>query len=485
MLYIIRKYLFLLVYCALISTITNAQRVQENVDSTKEFSLNDLQAIVLENHPIIKQAFLLGDEAQAKILSALGKFDPKLESHFARKQFGHKDYYSNWQSELKVPLWLAGADLKIGYDKNYGEYTNPQYYTGRDGLTGVGLNIPIGQGLIIDERRNTLKQAKAMAKYADAEQVKEILTVWFDAVKEYWNWYYTYKQFQLLKNGVDLAETRYEAIVRQTLLGDKPPIDSVEAFIMVQDRKIQLTKLEVELQNATIVLSNYLWDANNVPVELPNYAIPQGIDSTYGDVDKIKINELFDYALNQHPEVLKLQSKGEQLDIETAYRKEMLKPKVDLSGSLLTRRNTFGDYYPGYYDFNWNNYKVGVNFAFPLFLRAERGKLREVKIKRQDVDYDLFQMNRNIKNNITSSYNTLSGYKRLLLQQDVNVTSQQTLLTAEIQKFALGESTLFLINSRETKLIDMKIKREELVTNYQKKIAEIYYKAGTKQNVTP
>ncbi|RZK66353.1 MAG: transporter, partial [Pedobacter sp.] len=48
-------------------------------------------------------------------------------------------------------------------------------------------------------------------------------------------------------------------------------------------------------------------------------------------------------------------------------------------------------------------------------------------------------------------------------------------------KFTLGESNLFLINSRETKLIDMKIKQESMISSYQKTIAELYYKAGTRQ----
>ncbi|PZP50229.1 MAG: transporter [Pseudopedobacter saltans] len=460
-----------------VSFYANAQ-----VDTAKIFSIKDLQEAVLTNHPIVKQAYLLKDAAQTRIKQALGKFDPKLESSFARKQFGNNDYYSNWQNELKVPLWLAGADLKLSYDKNYGEYTNPQYYTGRDGLGGLGLNIPIGQGLIIDERRNTLKQAKTMARYADADQVKQILTVWFDAVKDYWNWYYTYQQYVLIKEGVQLADVRYNAIVKQAVLGDKPAIDSVEAFIMVQDRKIQLTKLEVELQNASIVLSNYLWGEDNSPVELPSYAVPQSPDSTYNELERVKLGSLMEYALNSHPEILKLNAKGEQYDLEQAFRKEMLKPKVDISGSLLTRRNTFGDYNPGQYDFRWENYKVGVNVVFPLFLRAERGKLEEARIKRKEVDYDLFQMNRNINNTITTSYNMLVGYKRQLLQQDQNLQNQQLLLTAELQKYELGESTLFLINNRETKLIDMKVKKEDLLSSYQKKIAEIYYKAGTMQD---
>jgi outer membrane protein TolC len=136
---------------------------------------------------------------------------------------------------------------------------------------------------------------------------------------------------------------------------------------------------------------------------------------------------------------------------------------------------------PDYYDFNRGNYKFGFEFAFPLFLRAERGKLKQVKIKQMELDYDIQQSGREIKNNILTSYNDLSAYESQLKVQVQSINNQQTLLKGEAQKFDLGESTLFLINSRETKLIDMKIKRESMIAGYQKTLAELYYKAGTRQ----
>jgi len=42
-----------------------------------------------------------------------------------------------------------------------------------------------------------------------------------------------------------------------------------------------------------------------------------------------------------------------------------------------------------------------------------------------------------------------------------------------------GSTFGFLINSRETRLIDMKIKMAELVSGYQKAVAELYYSVET------
>lgn len=467
----------------LTATQNHAQTKPVN-DTARVFALEDLQLLVFRYHPIVKQAALLSESARANVLQSLGYFDPALKAGFSRKLFGDTEYYNNWNSELKIPLWLAGADLKVGYDRSVGTYTNPETRTSPEGLSGVGLSIPLGQGLIIDARRNTLRQSKIMVQYAAAEQLKQINGTWYAVVKDYWNWYYAYKQHELLTEGVELAERRFKALSRQTAIGDKPAIDSVEAYITVQERIIQKEKTKIELQNARLVLSNHLWSEQGNPLELPLDAAPQELDENITRPGQSVLDTLIGQAAGAHPELLKLRSKGGQLAIERSYRQELLKPKLNVSGTLISNRTSFRGNVPDYYDFNWSNYKLGVEFSFPLFLRAERGKLREVKIKQRELDYDLQQTGRTITNNILASYNDLSAYSSQLEVQVQSINNQQTLLKGESQKFDLGESTLFLINSRESKLIDMKIKRESMLSGYQKSLAELYYQAGTRQLMT-
>jgi outer membrane protein TolC len=466
--------------CSLLLFITAAS-AQNRQDTSKVFTLEDLQLMVFKYHPIIKQAALFTDAARANVLQSLGYFDPNLKANFGRKLFGGTDYYNHWTSELKVPLWLAGADLKVGYDRNVGYYTNPETRTSTAGLTGVGLTVPLGQGLIIDARRSTLRQSKIMVQYAEAERVKQINSTWYQIAKDYWGWYYAYRQLALTIEGVELAQRRFKAVSTQTQIGDKASIDSVEAYVTVQERLIQLEKNKIELLNARLVLSNHLWNEQGNPMELPEDAVPQPVDGRVEHVSKLVLDTLVRQAATQHPEIIKLQTKSGQLAVERAYRQELLKPKINISGSLISSRRNFGGYVPDYYDFNWNNHKIGLEFAFPLFLRAERGKLREVKIKQQELNYDLQQSGREINNNIRTSYNDLQAYQSQLEVQVESIKNQSLLLRGENQKFELGESTLFLINSRETKLIDMRIKLESMISGYQKTLAELYYKAGTRQ----
>lgn len=475
--YHIKSLFWVLMLCV----VTAKAQTRPPADTGKVFSLEDLQVMAFRYHPIIKQASLLTDAAKANVLQSLGYFDPALKANFNRKVFGNTDYYNYWTSELKVPLWLAGADLKVGYDRNAGTYTNPETRTSLSGLSGVGLSIPLGAGLIIDARRNTLRQSKIMVQYAEAERVKQINTTWYDIAKDYWAWYYAYRQFVLTKEGVDLAQTRFKAVSSQTQIGDKAPIDSVEAYVTVQERIIMFEKNKIELANARLILSNHLWNDEGNPMELPESAIPERLNGAIQHVNKLVLDTLVNQAADQHPELVKLRTKGGQLAIERSYRQEMLKPKINISGTLISSRRSWDSYVPDYYDFGWANHKIGLEFAFPLFLRSERGKLREVKIKQQEVAYDLQQSGREIRNNIVASYNNLQAYESQVMVQVQSIQNQNALLKGENSKFELGESTLFLINSRESKLIDMRIKLESMIAGYQKTLAELYYKAGSRQ----
>lgn len=447
-------------------------------DTAKVFTLQNLAELVFANHPIVKQAALLSEEARAKVLEARGGFDPKLGSDFHRKQFGGTDYYNNWHNELKVPIWPGGIDLKASYDRYAGTYVNPENRTPLNGLAGVGLSVPIGAGLLIDARRSTLRQAQAMQTAAEADRVKQINEVWLQAAKDYWNWYYTYQQAMLLREGVALADRRFQGVARRAQIGDQAPIDSVEAQITVQDRQVQAAQLLVEVQNARLLLSNHLWNNNNQPVELPRYAVPE--TPPRDTVSRQEYKRLADLAASNHPTLRKLGAKITQYNIEERYRREMLKPKLNVSATLISQGNFYQPEVPGYYNFGLDNHKLGVDFAFPLFLRAERGKLQYARVQVQESILERQQSQRTIATQVNSVYNNLVAYNRQLTLQAQTVTNQRILLAAELAKFELGESTIFLINARESKLIELRIKQESLRASYEKARAELYYYAGTR-----
>lgn len=458
------RFLLNVLYLTLISFISTTAQTT--------FGYEDFKNLVLKNHPTVKQANLFPRDAEAEIMQAKGAFDPKLTSYFDRKAFKGTDYYNRWDNILKIPTW-SGVDFKLGYERNTGKYLLEEESSQ---LMVAGLSVPIGQGLVIDARRNTLKQAQLGRNYAKAERQKLINSTVYYAAKSYWDWWFSYQQLQLIREGYDLADKRFIATRERARVGEQAAIDSVEAKITLQDREVALQQAIIELQNNRLALSNYLWSANEIPLELPEDAAPPlaGIRK----VDETTLLTLINQAKLQHPEIQKLNVKINQLQIEERFRKEMLKPVLNANFNFIADGFVNKPIYENKNSFSLDNHKLGFEFAMPLFLRKERGKLQQVRIKQQSTRFELNLTRREIMNDIYAAYNEIRNYEnQLRIQQDAT-NNQAILVRAEQRKFDIGESTLFLINTRESKLIEMRTKVESLKSKYEKALANLAYMAG-------
>ncbi len=444
-------------------------------ESISAVSMEQLYEVILQNHPIVKQAELLDDAARQEIMYARGFFDPKVEVSYDAKEFKGSDYFNIWDNVLKVPVWF-NTDLKLGYERNTGQFLDDGLTTPEDGLIYAGVSLPIGQGLIIDSRRATVRQAQLMQGIADAEQVKMINKVLLQANKDYWNWYWSYNNFELYTEALSLAQTRLKAIKSNVEMGDYAPIDSVEAKIIVQSRSIERRQAFVDFINAGLILSNHLWNDEGSPVVLSENAYPVAPDSLWQFLGIDTLYALIDLARENHPELVKLSLKQQQLEIERRLNVENLKPVLNLNYNFLTEGT--GSPLDRNGQFFTNDYKLGVEFSFPLFLRKERAKLQKTNIKLIENNFAQVQAKREIVNEINTSFNELQTLYNLIDEQASKVENYEDLLSAEILNFTNGESSVFLVNSRESKLIESRLKLLSFEVKYQKAKAVLYWAAG-------
>ncbi len=446
------------------------------VPSGKPFRLTSFYEIIFKNHPIAKQANLMPEIAKQELRMARGTFDPKIGADFLQKQYNDKDYYNNLDAYLKVPVW-TNTDLKVGRERNTGVFLNSSDNVPEGGLTYAGIEIPIGQGLFIDQRRAMLRQAQIFQTMAVAEQQKMLNKLILSAAKDYWNWYFSYRQLILADSAFVFAQQNYNAVRQRVVQGDLANIDSVEAKIFLQDRIILLQQSKLDWQNASLQLANYLWLDNNQPAELADDVNPELTVEQAMLPSEAAVNELFEFAKANHPELVKAKGKINQLDIDRRLSVEMLKPVLNVQYNFLTRPDgTFSEL-----NILQNNYKAGVNFSFPLFLRKERGKLQLVKTKLLQSQNELSQLNRDIITELNQSNNNIRNMRNQLDVVNSMVVNHNILLRAEVRKFENGESSLFLVNSRQSKFIEAQVKQASLVSKLQKEKAMLYWAAGANE----
>jgi outer membrane protein TolC len=419
---------------------------------------------VKQYHPVVKQADLLKTQGENTIRRARGNFDPYLFTYFDNKQFDDKEYFRILNTGLKVPTWY-GIELKTGFDQNRGIFVNPENNLPLGGLWYGGISVPIGQGLFIDNRRAQLKQAKIYAESTEAERKAILNDLYFEAIKQYWKWVEVYNQLKIYEESVELAQTRFEGVKQSFIFGDNPAIDTLEAYIQVQTRQMGKNQYELLYKNAKLELSNYLWFENNTPLEITDSLVPINYTSipNVTTIPQDSITKILTQIEATHPLIQLYDYKLQSLEIERKLKTEMLKPKLNVNYNLLNE--PIGSNYLS--QLSPQNYKWGLEFSFPILLRQQRGELKLTGVKILDTEFNQQQKILEVKNEIQQYFNEQENLSKQITLFNSAVNNYQQLLEGEKQKFSLGESSLFLVNSREIGFIDAQVKLIELISKYE------------------
>ena len=435
---------------------------------------------VVRYHPLANRAALRNDMAAAELVKSKGLLDPFLNSNVQQKYFGGKDYYSLVNGELKIPTFY-GIDFKTGYDLNRGVFLGPENSTPDNGLLYGGISLPLGQGLLIDERRATIRNARTGLEIGRLEEVDIKNELLYNASYQYWQWFRAFNILKILEEANTVASQRYDAVKNFAINGDRPSIDTIEAGIQVQNIRVSLIASQLDLQQSQNTLATFLWNENGLPTGSPVNNLPLNSDEVFNSLENDLSNLISGLNINAHPYLGQLKNKLIQLDTDLKMKKDKLKPRLNiqynpLSEALGSRTIT---------DYNINNYKWGLEFKMPLFLRKERGDVKLADIKIRDTELDLQQktieLEAKLNNYIAEWNNTINQID--VFRQAVNQYRQ--MLEAERRLFDLGESSLFLINTREQAYIQANVKLTELIAKNRMAYYSIWYFAGRMTEILP
>jgi len=447
---------------------------QEKAQSV--MTLSEYLGYVKTYHPIVKQANLIINNSEAKLLKARGTFDPKIEIDFDKKEFKNKEYYNSLNSTFKIPTYY-GLEFKANFENNEGLYLNPENRVPIDGLYAVGVSASLLKGLLMNKRIASLKQAKLFINQAQEDQQILVNEILYNASLSYFNWLKTYNEKRVYKDFLKNAEIRFKGTKRAFSEGEKPAIDTLELGITLNIRKLNLEKARIKLVKTSLELSNFLWLIDNTPVELQAQIIPdvktlQNVDKTFN----ITLFKNKNFEISNHPKIKSLEFKIQSLKIDRNLKRNNLLPILDVQYNFLTQTPRKVN------SLSIENYKAEINFKLPLFLRKERGDFKLAKIKLQAANYENEVAKFTIKNKVSALQQELTSFEIQNNYITNIITDYNTLLKAEERKFFLGESSLFLVNYRESKLIETKLKAIVLENSFFKTKANLFKAAVISMN---
>ncbi len=461
--------------------LTNAQ--SQVLDSAYSIlSLRTYLSEIIAENPSARNADLLSSQAAAQILGTRGAFDPKLYSDWEQKNFGGSNYYTLSESGVKVKAqW--GMEFKAAYQIARGSFLDPATVLGGGSQSILGFTLPLLNGLTFDANRAGLRLALLDRDGLVAERRLQLNDLLYQSGIAYLNWSVAFQQLRVTEQALQAALIRFKSIRESYFQGDKPGVDTLETYILYQTRVLDINEAQLAFQNAVLGVQALQWRAGRSSINdfqwnyrpetvyqaVPLAALP--LDSFVQRLDLI------------NPELRNLVINLQQLQVEKRLAVEQFKPRLDVSYNLLGRGFNpnvpeGSKQPPGIFQSPLQNYKWGVNFSFPLLLRKERGKAQLVDIKQQMVQNKLSQKKVDIENKVRNYYNQLENARKQVDLSSSIVNNTNGLLRAELRKFELGESSIFLINTREQKLFETQLKLIKTQGEYGKSLLAVYWAAG-------
>ena len=431
----------------------------------QQLTYNEFIDQVKKNHPLSKQATIVVDKANADALIARSNFDPTIGFQSDMKTFDGKNYFNYQNTELKIPTW-AGIDISTGIESNRGQFLNSEVSKGQSSY--LGISVPVIKNLVIDKRRAAVLQAKNLILAGEQEKQSIVNNLLLDASLQYWKWAAQYQLLKLYNQYVITSSNRFNITKIAFTNGARASLDTLEALTQLQQLKILENDAELLFTNAGIELSYFLWNNQDSALQLSPTMLPDTLNSKQISIESA-IGDLISLSILQNPEVRAYEYKINNLLIEKKLKFQSLLPLLNVKSNILNQNyNVFKDAGAQFYQ---NNYKFGVDFKMPLFLREGRGEYRKAKLKIEETNLAFAAKKIEVQNKVKTYSNENFFLKNQLETLLLINNNTNALLRGELIKFYNGNSNLFVVNARENKVIET---AEKLISLHFK-IVKSYY----------
>ena len=395
---------------------------------------------VLLYHPMLITEELEVERANQEVQANRAAFDPAVYADWMNKDFDDKNYYNYQNAALSWQL-PPGIKVKAGAERNSGQFINPEFNTPAEGLLFAEVAVPIGDGLFRTEDQTKLQKSRIDADAAVSMLELRSRYVVYDAADLYWNWFATTQDLALREEIRDLAAVRRQQILTRFRQGLATGMDTLEAHNLYLQREADFLKtrqlMEVWYQGA----GNLIWDASLYREYRLGRLAP---DSTWTS-DVSQLSQLNRSPLI-NPAVELAAFKVQTARLDRLLAREQIKPDIYLKGKALsTRGETLS--------VSGDAAVFGFSAYFPLISRKERAKLKMANIKLQQLEIQLSAYERELMLRFEQLNNQLAFLEQELELVRQNVENTRELLRMENKRMLFGESTLLLVNLRETNYI--------------------------------
>lgn len=405
--------------------------------------------------------------AAGEQLAAEGGFDTTMKM-LTRWSVAGLYENQNYDVSIEQPTGLWGATFFGGWRRGTGKY--PVYegksMTASDGEFRGGVSVPLWRNGPIDRRRASLAQAELGKIIAGHEYDAALLEVRRVTSHRYWDWVLAGARRAVAQELLSVAERRDMGIRERAAAGDIAPIDTTDNQRSILERKERLIAADRMLEQSAIQLSLYYRDPDSEPRMPLKEQLPEGFpEPKYPELTDPHI--AIEKARHLRPELNRLEKQLRQAEIEREWASNQQAPALDISlmgaqdlgtstSNLVNREEVY----------------AGISIELPLQRRVAKGRtqIASANVQRLTLDYRLFsdRIAAEVKDAISAI--KAAEQRITVVRQQQKAASQ--LAEGERSRFELGDSTLFLVDTRELANGDAALAEAEALSAYFKAMAD-------------
>lgn len=451
----------LLPMTALADPIHDSSALKAQSTRTAPLTIDEVLARIELSHPLLRAMGAERTKARAKILKALGAWEPTFKNRTQVQRYqtwnlttspvtfdGLTGGYNDTKLEVAHP-W--GFRVHGGIRNGIGDGRNQNFtaiipdmqmfYQGQQMLFGGSFQLL--RGLMVNEENAEFQQAELAGPQAEIKVAQKRQDLYLAGAVQYWDWQVAVKQAEIVKRALAVAEERLAQVEGLAKGGKVAPLDVVEANQEVQIRREAAIAAQRKVEYEQYKLSLFLWEDNEPVTPRPEWA-----PEFQGETPVPTNEEVAAYkteAQEGRPEVQDLYIEAKLNNIDIKLAKNKLLPKLMLEGGV---PETAVDWVLGI------GYRVGLHAEVPLFQREARGKVLAAEVSQQQLALKQSYAEQQVSFDVDNWLSAIVRARDRVAAATEALRLAKTVEEGERTRFNMGVTTVLFVNLRERNVVE-------------------------------
>ncbi len=433
-----------------------------NVQSTRtaQLSIGEVLARIELTHPLLRAVGAERTKARAKILKALGAWEPQIKNYTQTERYHTWNLTTAFDIPSQHTTGYADSTVQVGHPwgftvegglrSGFGDKGNARIAFPPD-LLGTyqqqhfyyGGSFHLLRGFMVNEENAQFQQAELSGPQAEIKVAQKRQDLYLAGAVQYWDWQVAVRQAEMVKRALAVAEERVVQVEGLAKGGKVAPLDVVEVSQEVQKRREAAIAAQRKVEYEQYKLSLFLWE-NGEPVT-PR---PEWAPEFQGETPLPTKEEVAAYkveAKEARPEVRELYIEAKINNIDIKLAKNKLLPLLDLEGGPTKGA---ADWVVGL------GYRVGLHAEVPVFQREGRGKVMAAEVNQQQLALKQLYTEQQVSIDVDNWLSAQVRARDRVTAATEALRLAKTLEEGERTRFNMGATTVLFVNLRERNVVE-------------------------------